>query len=72
MPARTADHLSRARSVLGLLVWLAVSLTPAGMGGLFLPGEGYAALRKPAWNPPNRIFGPVWAVLHFAPWNLNS
>ncbi len=24
----------------------------ASMGALFMPGEWYAALRKPAWNPP--------------------
>jgi benzodiazapine receptor len=34
------------------------------MGGFFLPGEWYASLRKPAWNPPNWIFGPVWTVLY--------
>ncbi len=36
------------------------------MGGLFLPGEWYAALRKPAWNPPSWIFGPVWTALYIA------
>ena len=34
------------------------------MGGLFLPGEWYARLQKPTWNPPNWIFGPVWSVLY--------
>lgn len=39
-----------------------------GLGTLIglatLPGDWYAGLTKPPFNPPNWVFGPVWSLLY--------
>lgn len=54
----------KGRAVLGFLVWVAICFSAAALGGFFIPGDWYAQLKKPAWNPPNWLFGPVWTALY--------
>ena len=48
-----------------LAAFVAVTLgIGIAIGAINLPGEWYAALHKPPFNPPNWIFAPVWSVIY--------
>jgi translocator protein len=56
---------SRLRRFGSLAVFLVVVI---GVGALIgignAPGDWYAGLDKPPFNPPNWVFGPVWTILY--------
>jgi translocator protein len=55
---------SPVRQTLALCLFLAGSFAAAAIGSRFMPGEWYAGIVKPEWNPPSWIFGPVWTLLY--------
>jgi tryptophan-rich sensory protein len=47
-----------------LTCFLLITAVAPVLGSFTGPGEWYAALNKPSWNPPGWVFGPVWTYLY--------
>lgn len=57
---------SPLRQAAALVGFLAVCFAAAGIGGALTAtsvATWYQTLEKPAYNPPDRLFGPVWTTL---------
>jgi tryptophan-rich sensory protein len=55
------------RSLLMLLLFVILVAAVAAIGGYVTApaiDAWYGQLNKPAWTPPDALFGPVWAVLY--------
>lgn len=53
---------------LGLIGWLAVTVTAGGVGAIASARAAafYGALSQPTWAPPAWLFGPVWSALYLS------
>ena len=67
MVEASATGSSWKRDAKGLAIAFLACFATAGAGALFTNQgliEWYPGLRKPSWNPPNQVFGPVWTFLY--------
>lgn len=58
------NQAKAGRKLAALTGFVLLCTVPALVGSISAPGEWYAQLRKPSWNPPGWVFGPVWTVLY--------
>ena len=54
------------KKIIKIIVSVAAPLAVGALGSVFTSGSvntWYSTLNKPAFNPPNWVFGPVWTLL---------
>lgn len=65
--ALAEQGLKRPQDFLGLVAALLLPLLAGGLGAVATNSSvstWYRTLKKPPWNPPEWVFGPVWTALY--------
>lgn len=66
-----SKKFAAGKLVIAIIICEATGLLSGFIAGTF-DNNWFNALRKPDWNPPSSVFGPVWTTLYLlmgiAPW----
>ncbi len=67
LPAYRPETPDRTRAAIVWVCFVGVCLLAGVLGRIATEsglGSWYQGLRKPSWNPPASVFGPVWTCLY--------
>ncbi len=59
--------MTASQQIAGLVIFLLVCFIAGWLGSLATTPKidgWYSQLEKPSWNPPDKVFGPVWGFLY--------
>jgi tryptophan-rich sensory protein len=61
-----SESPARSSSREALAAFVCFSIAAASFAARHSPGGWYASLQKPAWNPSDWLFAPIWGLLYVA------
>jgi len=53
--------------MISLIIFIIFSFSAAALGSVFTNRTvktWYQTIKKPSWNPPSKVFAPVWTILY--------